>query len=164
MTKFAPGEKASGKAGAISIGSRYPTGREKSRSWSHWLRGNERDSRGAGRRLITAFHLRSGCGEGQRITVKELRKAMATSVSLRRFGTSPIFVQFSDKQLLASIRSCWASERKAQRRIESYAPIRFDGGVGQSGTSRVVETSGWRPNSKVDAWIPSWSVRPFISK
>jgi hypothetical protein len=42
------------------VGRRRPAGRDSGRSRSHWPRGDERDSRGAGRRPITAFHLHPG--------------------------------------------------------------------------------------------------------
>jgi hypothetical protein len=47
------------------------------------------------------------------------------NVGTGNFGTSPIFVQLSDKPLLASISLFGVSERKAQWRIENCALIRF---------------------------------------
>ena len=65
------------------IGCRYPTGRDESRSWPHWPRGNERDSRGAGWRSITEFHLHASRRGRAADTAKELRKAMDASESIR---------------------------------------------------------------------------------
>ena len=63
----------------------------------------------------------------------------AANVGTGDFGTSPIFVQLSDKPLLASILLCGASERKAQRRIEKLRADPFDGGVARSGRNRFIE-------------------------
>lgn len=50
----------------------------------------------------------------------------AANVGTGDFGTSPIFVQLSDKPLLASTLLVGVSERKAQWRIENYVLIRFE--------------------------------------
>ena len=42
----------------------------------------------------------------------------AAYVGTRDFGTSPIFVQLSDKPLLASVQLCGVSEPEAQWRVE----------------------------------------------
>jgi hypothetical protein len=45
----------------------------------------------------------------------------AAYVGTRDFGTSPIFVQLSDKPLLASALVCGVSEPEAQWQVEKYA-------------------------------------------
>jgi hypothetical protein len=69
----------------------------------------------------------------------------AANVGTGDFGTSPIFVQLSDKPLLVSTLLVGVSERKAQWRIEKLCadPIR----VARSGAGRFEQVC---PNPCID--------------
>jgi hypothetical protein len=47
----------------------------------------------------------------------------AANMGTGDFGTSPIFVHLSDKQLACHYLVTWASERKEQWRIEKNVPV-----------------------------------------